>query len=170
VADHDSLTTELEDSDQPRAGMAWRRLDFSRLLGANALRRLTGIVVALLIVFWPGRSELILGRLVGIGLVGSAAFTLWAIRRTRPVAWLVVLASLVALGVGGLLIVFPARTEVALGRILGIGLITAGAIGITRAVRRRGQTDFGWAGGSPGPGVGQGGGVGGFAHGGRSKL
>lgn len=145
MADPDSLTSELEDSDEPSAGTALRRLDFSRLLGPNALRRLTGIVVALLIVFWPGRSELILGRLVGIGLIASAALTLWAIRRMRPVAWLVVLASLVALGVGGLLIVFPARTEVALGRILGIGLITAGGFGIARAVRRRGQTDFGWA-------------------------
>ena len=32
MADADSLTSELEDSDEPRAGYEWSRLDLSRLL------------------------------------------------------------------------------------------------------------------------------------------
>ena len=66
VADPESLTSELDDSDV-RPGYDWRSLDFSRLLRPNAIRRTLGIVIALMVVFWPVRSELVLGRPVGVG-------------------------------------------------------------------------------------------------------
>ena len=46
MTDADSLTTELDDSDDDRAGYDWGRLELSRLLQANALRRLIGSGVA----------------------------------------------------------------------------------------------------------------------------
>jgi len=144
MADADALTTELEDSDDARAGYDWGRLDFSRLLKPNALRRVIGIVVALMVILWPERSVLILGRLVGIGLIGYAVVTLWSVRKVRPVVWFAGAASLAALVLGGFMVVFPAETEVALGRILGSGLAVAGIVKLAESRRHRGHIDFRW--------------------------
>jgi len=144
MADADPLTSDLEDSDEPRAGYEWARLDLSRLLKPNAIRRITGIAVALVVLSWPDRSIVILGRLVGIGTIGYAAITLWAVRRTRPVQWAVLLVSLVAIGLGGFMAVFPARTEVALGRLFGLGLVAAGAVKLGQLVRHRTRGTLDW--------------------------
>ena len=144
MADADSLTGDLEDSDEPRAGYAWARVDWSRLLKANAIRRMIGIVVALMVMFWPERSVVILGRLVGIGAIGYAAITLWSMRRVRPVQWVAVTLSLAALGLGGFMAVFPSRTEVALGRLLGLGLVAYGIAKLAELPRLRERAHFGW--------------------------
>ena len=144
MTDAESLTSELEDSDDERAGYDWALLDFSRLAKPNALRRLIGIVVALVVLFWPQRSSFILGRLVGIGLFGYAVATLWSVRRARPVQWLVVGGSLAALGLGAFMAVSPSETEVALGRILGSSLVVAGIIKLATSFRQRRRADIGW--------------------------
>jgi len=115
MADDESLTRELEDSDEPRARDTWKRLEFSRLRHPNALWRLFSISIALLVVFWPRRSEPVLGVLVGLGLIVSAAITLWGLRGVRPVPRVVVASCVLAIGIGGFLVAFPAQTEVAVG-------------------------------------------------------
>ncbi len=101
MADPDSLTTELEDSDDPRAGMAWRRLDFSRLLGANALRRLIGIVVALVLALLTNISSIFLALyllyVVAVVLPGIAI----AVRRlhdTGKSGWYILLGLIPLVG------------------------------------------------------------------------
>ena len=142
MADAESLTSEFEDSG--RAGRTWRSLDYSRLLEPNGLRRIVGIIIALMVVFWPARSEVILGRLLGIGLIGYGILTLWSLRRSRPVPWGTALWSLAAVIVGGLLAAFPAETEVALGRITGLVLIAVGVRNLVVAPRHRRHPEFGW--------------------------
>jgi uncharacterized hydrophobic protein (TIGR00271 family) len=144
MADADSLTSELEDSDDARAGYDFGRLDLSRLAQPGSIRRLLGIGVALAVVFWPERSVVILGRLVGLGLIGSGIWTLWLMRTVRPLRWLTIASSLVAIGLGALLVVAPVETEVALGRLLGAAAIVAGALKFAEAILRRRQPDFGW--------------------------
>ena len=58
MADTDSLTSELDDSDE-QPGYDWTSLEFSRLLRPNAIRRMIGIAIALMVVFWPHRGDLI---------------------------------------------------------------------------------------------------------------
>ena len=68
----DSLTNELEDSTESSDRLVGRdgaRLDFSRLLQPSALRRVVGIVVAIVVLAWPDRTVLILGRLIDAELV-----------------------------------------------------------------------------------------------------
>ena len=144
MADADSLTSELEDSDDDRAGYDWTRLDLTRLARPGSIRRLVGIGIALAVVFWPERSVVILGRLVGIGLIASAIMTLWLLRTVRPVRWLTIASSLAAIGLGALLAVAPVETEVALGRLLGAAAIVAGIVKFVESIRRRRQPDFGW--------------------------
>ena len=144
MADADSLTSELEDSNEPRAGYAWARLDLSRLLKPNAIRRMIGIVVALMVVFWPERSVVILGRLVGIGLIAYAVVTLWSLRKERPLQWAAMALSLAAAGVGVFMAAFPSRTEVALGRLLGLALVSYGIVKLAELLRHRERVHFGW--------------------------
>jgi len=139
----DSLTSELEDTDE-RPGYDWASLDFTRLLKTNALRRIVGIAIALTVVFWPHRSDLVLGRLLGIGLIGYAVLTMWSMRRVRPLPWLALLSSMAAVAVGLFLAVFPAETEVALGRILALGLIVVGIVNLFQSRGHRGRIDFAW--------------------------
>ena len=143
MSDADSLTSELEDS-ADRPGQGWRSLDYSRLLQPNAMRRIVGIIIALMVVFWPARSELIVGRLLGVGLIGYGGLTLWSLRKLRPVPWAAGLWSMAALVVGGLLVAFPAETEVALGRIVGLGLIATGIRSLVESPRHRRRPEFGW--------------------------
>ena len=139
----ESLTSGLDDSDE-RPGYDWASLDFSRLLKPNALRRMIGIAIALMVVFWPQRSNLIVGRLLGIGLIGYALGTLWSVRKVRPLPWIAILSSLAALGLGSFMAAFPAETEVALGRLLGLALVLTGIVNLAESPRHRGHIDFGW--------------------------
>jgi uncharacterized hydrophobic protein (TIGR00271 family) len=143
MTDAESLTSELDDSEE-QPGYDWTSIDFSRLLRPNTIRRMIGIAIALMVVFWPQRTNVVVGFLVGIGLIGDALVSLWSARKDRPVPWITVLSSLAALGLGGLLVAFPAETEVALGRSLGAGLIVAGIVNLAEARRHRGLIDFGW--------------------------
>ena len=139
----ESLTSELDDSDG-RPSYNWGSLDFARLLKPNAVRRMAGIVIALMVVFWPQRSNVVVGRLLGIGLIFSALVTLWSIRRVRPLPWFAILSSFVALGFGSFVTSFPAETQASLGRLLGLSLIVAGAVNLAESPRYRGRIEFRW--------------------------
>lgn len=142
MSDPESLTRELEDTDE-RPGFDWSRLDLSRLLQPNAIRRIAGIAVALALIFWPERTNLLVGRLIGIGLIVYAATSLWAMRKDRPFPWLGGVAAVVAVGFGGFMAVAPAKTEVALGRFIGLALVVLGVWGLAKVGIRRGS-DLGW--------------------------
>lgn len=53
-------------------------------------------------------------------------------------------SSIGALGLGRVMVSFPAETEVALGRIIGLVLVVAGVSGLIEAPRHRTRPDFGW--------------------------
>ncbi len=142
MSEPESLTRELEDTDE-RPGFDWSRLDLTRLLHPNALRRIAGIAVALVVLFWPERTDLLLGRLIGIGLVVYALTYLWSLRAVRPVPWLSIVASVVVLAFGGFMAVAPAETEVALGRFIGLALVVRGVWELAR-IRLRRDADLGW--------------------------
>jgi uncharacterized hydrophobic protein (TIGR00271 family) len=126
MADPDTLTRELLDTEE-RPTFDWSRFDWTRLWTPEALRRLAGLGVAIAVVFWPHRSTVLLGRLVGIGLVVYAvpAFGRALFDRTRR--WRDAAGALVVLVLGGFLLVDPASTETALGRGIGLGFVGYGA-------------------------------------------
>jgi uncharacterized hydrophobic protein (TIGR00271 family) len=144
MPDADSLTRELEDSNDAMLGYDWSRLDFSRLLEPRVLRRLIGMGVAIVMIAWPDRTVLILGRLIGVGLIWYGTTTLWSHRRSRPVRWVGLVSSLVTLGLGLFMVALPSETEVALGRILGVLLISTGIVRLIETVRHRRRSDLGW--------------------------
>ena len=65
---------ELQDTEEA-ADFDWRSLDPALLTSPPVLRALTVVVVASLVLLWPNRSGLILGRLLGLGstLLGLSA-------------------------------------------------------------------------------------------------
>jgi len=138
----DSLTSELVDTDE-LPGFDWSRFAWSRLWSANAMRRIGGILIAGAIVFWPERSNVVLGRLVGVGLAIYALLVLWASIRERPLPRLTLVAASSLLVLGGFLTVAPVETEVALGRIIGLGLVAAGVWTLLR-IRLGGPSDRSW--------------------------
>lgn len=144
MSEDDSLTNELEDSADAVLGFDWARFDFSRLLRADVLRRVVGIIVAVVVIAWPDRTVLMLGRLLGIGLLWYGLTTLWAQRATRPVRWVSVVASLGVSGLGAFMVVLPSETEVALGRILGIVLVITGVTRLVESSRDRRHAEVGW--------------------------
>lgn len=144
MSDADSLTSELEDSNDAMLGYDWTRLDFSRLLTPDAIRRLIGIAVAAGVIAWPDRTTLILGRIIGAGIIWYAATTLWSQRASRPLPWIRVISSLVALGLGVFMIAFPAESELAFGRILGSVLVATGVVRLVEVLRRRERGDIAW--------------------------
>ena len=63
-----TLTSELEDSDE-RPRYDWANIDLSQLFRPVALRHLAGLTLGLLVIFWPSRTGIVVGRLIGITLI-----------------------------------------------------------------------------------------------------
>lgn len=134
---------ELEDSEEhPR--ILLERLDLTRLSSPGVWRHVVGLAVAVLLLAWPGRTEVIVGRLIGLGVVVYAVGALGVAVRTRQRRIFNVVASIVAFAVGVGLVVVPLRTEVVLGRVLGAVLVTRGLVDLVRIVRRRPTDDLRW--------------------------
>lgn len=142
MSDDVTLTRQLDDGD-PRVGVDFTRLAFQRLATPAALQRVAVIVIALLVLFWPERTELVLERLIGLGLivtgVGDAVSRPWS----RPFVWMRLLVLLVVVGVGGLLVVAPLETSTAIGRVIGALLVGKGLHDVS-TVRRVDASERGW--------------------------
>ncbi|MFT4655909.1 MAG: uncharacterized membrane protein HdeD (DUF308 family) [Candidatus Aldehydirespiratoraceae bacterium] len=63
---------------------------------------------------------------------------------SRPVRWVGLVSSLVTLGLGLFMVALPSETEVALGRILGVLLISTGIFRLIETVRHRRRSNLGW--------------------------
>lgn len=142
MSDDVTLTGELEDSDE-RPRYDWTGIQLFRLLTPGALQHLGGLAVALLVLSWPDRTEMVVGRLLGAVLIVYAISSLWSTITTRPVNWLSVLAAVVAVGLGGLLIAVPVETETAIGRLIGVLLVGRGVWDIF-AIWRNDRSEIGW--------------------------
>lgn len=100
--DEPSDLDDPSDLDEPTLpDVPWReRLDLGRLREPPVLFHLADAVFALLILLWPDRSTVVLGRLLGLALVvGALILLVGSLRqsvggRSRPV----VLVSLVVVG------------------------------------------------------------------------
>lgn len=116
---------ELEDLAEEEA-FGLGGLDLSWLKSPVAIRALAGIAVAAAVLMWPGRTDRILARLIGLALGVVASTSLWSQLRARPVRLVGVVASLIGVLGAVWLQISPNHSEVALGRFVGIALIAVG--------------------------------------------
>jgi uncharacterized hydrophobic protein (TIGR00271 family) len=116
---------ELRDSDERVDLELARGVDWNLLTSPVVIRALVGIVVASLILAWPERSNTVLARLIGLGILAVSATTIWGELQTRPRRWLNLLVGLagVALGVG--LNLVPDQPVAVLSRLVGAALIAS---------------------------------------------
>ena len=148
MSDDVTLTGELEDSDE-RPSYDWSEVDFGRLLRPEALVHVASAAIAVLVLFWPDRTEIVIGRLIGISLVVYGGGTLWRTRRARPLGWSQILLALAAIGLGVYLTVAPIKAATTLGRVLGAVFVGKGLWNLL-TVRRHGRSEHGWRLGSAG--------------------
>ena len=141
----DSLTAdaELEDLDEP-AGFDLAKIDRSLLASPVVVRAFVGIVIALLVLAWPGRTDGILVRLIGVAVVLVALVSLWTELRGRPRHTLTVLAGVAGLALGGALFVFPDQSEVVVARLLGYTIAIAALRDLARARNNAGDESRSW--------------------------
>ena len=109
---------ELEDVSSP-SGFDLERIDPSMLLSPIVIRAATGIVIASLVLGWPERTDQILGRLIGIGLLVAAITAFWAAVHRAPRRIPTAATAAVSAGIGVVLVVMSGRSSTFLGRLLG---------------------------------------------------
>jgi len=142
MSDDVTLTGELEDTDKgPRYD--WSRVEAERLLHPKAWPHVVGIAVGLLALFWPDRTEVVVGRLIGLTLTVYGASTIWSARRFRPFPWLRVLLATAATGLGVFMTAAPIEAATTIGRLLGTVLVTKAAWNLLTIGRHRGS-ELGW--------------------------
>lgn len=104
------------------------------LLDTTVVRAAAGVVLGLLVLAWPTRTNAVLGVLVGVGFVVYSTLSLVdGLRRRRPRADIVLSAAGAALGVLLMLDIGNAHSNV--GRLVGVGLV---GVAIHQLTRRRG--------------------------------
>ena len=148
MLDDVTLTGELEDSDE-RPRYDWSEVDLARLLRPEALVHVASATIAALVLFWPERTEFIVGRLIGISLVFYGGGTLWRARRVRPLPWLQILLAIATTGLGVYLTVAPVEAATTLSRVLGAVFAGKGAWNLL-TVSRHDRSEYGWRLGSAG--------------------
>jgi len=99
------------------------RIDTSRLLSPLVIRAVIGIVVAVLVLVWPQRTDQILARLLGIGLMIASATAFYGAVRHAPRQFLRAGTFAVSGGVGLALVLMAGRSSAFLGRLLGCFLL-----------------------------------------------
>ena len=119
----ESLTTDEFDDIDERPGFDLARLDVAQLRHPVVVRAIGGIVLASVVLLWPQRTDRILARLVGVGLVLIATTSIWSSVRQRTGRALVVPLGLIGIAAGGVLIASPDRSERFLGRLIGVALL-----------------------------------------------
>lgn len=136
---------ELEDLDESSAGLALANVDMALLRSPVVVRALAGITVATLILIWPERTDRILARLIGLGLVALSATALWAALRRRPLRTLPFLLGLGGLLAGSVLLGGPAQSETALARLVGLVLAVVAIRDLLGHAFGRSEDSFGWS-------------------------
>lgn len=136
-ADETLIDEEFPDGSRRRIHMR-----FSALSEPTVLRSLAGLLVALTVLAWPERTDLVLARLIGLGLILTELPGLWSLLRSRSgkaVRWLTTVGGP---AIGLLLFLFPEQSTVFVVRVVAAWL----------AVRAVGSLIEGWrAPGAEGP-------------------
>ncbi|MFW2335190.1 DUF389 domain-containing protein [Ilumatobacter sp.] len=122
MTDFDGSEAELADLPEP-SNFALGRIDTSRLLSPFVVRAFAGIVVAALVLVWPQRTDQILARLIGVGLVVASATAFWGAVRHAPRRIATAATAIVSGGVGLVLVLMSGRSSAFLGRLLGALLL-----------------------------------------------
>ena len=98
------------------------------------LRAAAGVVLGILVLAWPSRTNAVIGVLVGIGFVVYSTLSLLdGLRRKRPRTDLILSGAGATLGTLLMLDIGSAHANV--GRLLGIGFV---GLGVNQLTRRRG--------------------------------
>lgn len=125
--------------------LAFARPSIDSLRHPSVVRSLLIIAIALLVVFWPERSNRILAALIGLGLIVVSATSVWVALRRRPRALLVLATSVIGFASGTFLLISPDRSETFLGRLIGLVLAIAAIRDLVRDLRAdQHDTDWPW--------------------------
>jgi uncharacterized membrane protein HdeD (DUF308 family) len=99
------------------------------------------IVAGIVALSWPGITLKILAVVTALGLILSGAVRVTAALMDRPAAWGWLFAGgLISLVVGGMALVWPGVTVLALAILLGIRMVVFGAVEIASAFQLRSLT------------------------------
>ena len=115
--------------------LAFARPSIDSLRQPSVVRSLLIIAIALLVVFWPERSNRILAALIGLGLIVVSATSIWVALRRRPRGWLVLATAVIGFASGTFLLISPDRSETFLGRLIGVVLAIAAYSGKTAELK-----------------------------------
>ena len=127
---------ELEDGSE-QTSFTLAQIDTKLLTSPAVLRSIGGIAISLALLVWPDRSDRILARLIGLTLIWLAIVALRGVTWRRP-DWISVVASSATLVTGAALVLFPDRSTVFLGRLLGVVLVLYAVHGVYRTFRTAG--------------------------------
>ena len=98
-------------------------LDRELLASPLVLRAVAGLVLGLAALAWPGRTDRIVARLVGVALVWLALTAIRAAVVARPRRWMTIPLAAAAIAVGAFLVLSPDQSAVLLGRLIGAALL-----------------------------------------------
>ncbi len=134
----ESITSndELEDGTETTP-FSLTRIDAKLLTSPVVIGAIVGVVLGVAILVWPNRSDRILARLIGAGLVAVAMTVLGGQFRVRARAWLTTLFAVASLVGGVLLVVNPDQSTVFVGRLVGVLLVGQSVHGGYRALTAR---------------------------------
>ena len=141
----DVATTEFEDTDSD-VGHFVRRLQLNGgvLRDPVVLRSIAGVIVAVAILAWPDRTDTILARLIGLGLVILGGITIWGALRRTPRDMIRAAGAAIVAGVGlPLLTTPPQEADDLLGRGIGALAILA-AVSLVLDIGRKRPDERGW--------------------------
>ncbi|MEM9653986.1 MAG: DUF389 domain-containing protein [Actinomycetota bacterium] len=131
LTDNDELTDSAESGTFQPAPIDWRLLTSSTVLGA-----LGGIAFGTALLVWPGRTDRVLARLIGIGLIWFAANGLRSVLQRSPRSVRRLPGPLIALAAGVILVLNPDRSTVFIGRLMGTLLVVYVAYSLVGQWRR----------------------------------
>ena len=145
MSEPDTLTTndDLDDLDD-RTGFQLVSIDLDLLRSPAVVRALAAIAVATLVLAWPDRTDRILARLIGLGILVLAVTALWAAVRDRPRRITDAGFAVGGLAVAALLLASPNQSEVVLARLVGLSIGLIALRDLAQLGRGRDRQSTGW--------------------------
>lgn len=127
---------DIDDLDDLQETSVWdfSRIDRALLTSPTVVRAALGVIIALLLLSWPDRTDTVLARLVGLALVVAGASSIWIALRARPRSTVRLVTGVATLGVGLVLVVSPTGGTL-LGRLIGATIMLSGARDVLFAYR-----------------------------------